>query len=139
MILLDIYLIRNGITDDIVDACDDPDNANQLKDNLITIGEYRKLYVEKLAVSTDKIIPIEIVKISGNYTKHSLRVDAYNPTTPTADKLEFNVSATDGSITFEGFVNLTSAEQANFDLDAFKERVKTWVQSEFKIRLENDN
>lgn len=136
---MEIYLIRNTVDDSIVEVCDDEDNANQLKDNLVLTGEYKNMYVDKYPVNSDKILPLEAVKISGDYKKGKLVIHAYNPVTPVTDKLEFNVDATTGSITFSGFVTLTSAEQTSFDLDAFRERVKTWVSDEFKLRLENDN
>lgn len=136
---MEIYLIRNAINDNIVEVCDAENNANQLKANLVLAGEYSKLYVQKFPVSGDTIVPLEAVSISGEYKNGTLKIKAYNPVTPVTDKLEFNVDNTSGKITYSGYVTLTDAEQANFDLEAFKERVRDWVTEQFKVRLENDN
>ena len=48
---MDVYLIRNTVDDSIIEVCDDEDNANQLKDNLVLTGEYKNTYVDKYPVN----------------------------------------------------------------------------------------
>lgn len=130
---MDVYILQNGINSDVIEVCDDETNADQLKENLLETGQYKNIYITKKEVNSDTISPLEIVKISGDYTRGTLSIYAYNPTTPQADKLEFNVSG--DSIVYSGFVNLTTGET----IEDLKTRIKTWVADEFKIRLENDN
>lgn len=130
---MDVYILQNGINSDVIEVCDDETNADQLKENLLETGQYKNIYITKKEVNSDTIDPLSIVKISGDYSRGTLAIYAYNPTTPQADKLEFTVNG--DSIVYSGFVNLTTGET----IDDLKTRIKTWVTDEFKIRLENDN
>ena len=130
---MDVYILQNEINSDVIEVCDDETNANQLKDNLLETGQYKAIYITTKTVNSDTIGPLSIVKIQGDYSRGTLAIYAYNPTTPQADKLEFNVSG--DSIVYSGFVNLTTGET----IEDLKPRIKTWVADEFKIRLENDN
>ena len=100
---------------------------------MLETGQYKAIYITTKTVNSDTIGPLAIVKIQGDYSRGTLAIYAYNPTTPQADKLEFNVSG--DSIVYSGFVNLITGET----IEDLKARIKTWVADEFKIRLENDN
>ena len=130
---MNVYILQNEINSDVIEVCDDETNANQLKDNLLETGQYKAIYITTKTVNSDTIGSLSIVKIQGDYSRGILAIYAYNPTTPQADKLEFNVSG--DSIVYSGFVNLTTGET----IEDLKARIKTWVADEFKIRLENDN
>ena len=134
-----LYVLKSN-TNAIIEICDDADNASTLKDNLIKTGEYKTIDIEEFELNTDKILPLEVVKISGTIDSNgsvTMKVNAYNPTATVTDNLKFAVTA--NSITYTGFANLTSAEQSIGDLNDITGRLKDWVKEEFKGRLENDN
>lgn len=135
-----VYVLKNGKNlSEIVDICDDEDNAEQLKANLLKTGQYKNIVIENVELSTDPITALDVVKISGVYKNGTVNsvICAHNTTSSVADTLKFNVTPT--VITYTGVVNLTPAEIADSDIEALKARVDEWVIEEFKTRLENDN
>ena len=110
-----------------------------MKANIIKTGQYKSIAIDSFEVDTDKVSPLEVVKISGYISNGvvSLKVRAYNPTAPIEDMLIFAVS--NSQITFTGFVNLDDVEQDAEDITELKARISAWVLEEFKSRLENDN
>lgn len=135
-----VYILKNGLNlSEIIEVFDDEVNASQMKANLIKTGQYRSITIDSFDVETDKVSPLEVVKISGYISNGvvSLKVKAYNPTAPIEDMLIFTVS--NSQITFTGFVNLDDVEQDAEDITELKTRISAWVLEEFKARLENDN
>ena len=135
-----IYILKNGLNlSEIIEVFDDETNASQMKANLIKTGQYRSITIDSFEVDTDKVNPLEVVKISGYISNGvvSLKVKAHNPTAPIEDMLIFTVS--NSQITFTGFVNLDDVEQDAEDITELKARISAWVLDEFKARLEDNN
>lgn len=135
-----VYLLKNGLNlSEIIGVFDDEANASQMKANLIKAGQYKSITIDSFEVDTDKVNPLEVVKISGYITNGvvSLKIKAYNPTAPIEDMLIFTVS--NSQITFTGFVNLDVVEQDAEDITGLKTRISAWVLEEFKSRLEDNN
>ena len=135
-----IYILKNGLNlSEIIEVFDDEANASQMKANLIKTGQYRSIAIDGFEVDTDKVNPLEVVKISGYISNGvvSLKVKTYNPTAPIEDMLIFTVS--NSQITFTGFVNLDDVEQDAEDITELKARISAWVLEEFKARLEDNN
>ena len=140
MFYLTVYILKNGLNlSEIIGVFDDEANASQMKANLIKTGQYRSITIDSFEVDTDKVNPLEVVKISGYISNGvvSLKVKAHNPTAPIEDTLIFSVS--NSQITFTGFVNLDDVEQDAEDITELKARISAWVLEEFRSRLENDN
>lgn len=135
-----VYILKNGLNlSEIIEVFDDEANASQMKANLIKTGQYRSITIDSFEVVTDKVNPLEVVKISGYISNGvvSLKVKTYNPTAPIEDMLIFTVS--NSQITFTGFVNLDEVEQDVEDITELKTRISAWVLEEFKSRLEDNN
>lgn len=135
-----VYILKNGLNlSEIIEVFDDEANASQMKENLIKTGQYRSITIDSFEVDTDKVNPLEVVKISGYISNGvvSLKVKTYNPTAPIEDMLIFTVS--NSQITFTGFVNLDDVEQDAEDIAELKARISAWVLEEFKTRLEDNN
>ena len=140
MFYLTVYILKNGLNlSEIIEVFDDEANASQMKANLIKTGQYRSITIDSFEVDTDKVNPLEVVKISGYISNGvvSLKIKAYNPTAPIEDMLIFTVS--NSQITFTGFVNLDEVEQDAEDITGLKTRISAWVLEEFKSRLEDNN
>ena len=140
MFYLTVYILKNGLNlSEIIEVFDDEANASQMKANLIKTGQYRSITIDSFEVDTDKVNPLEVVKISGYISNGvvSLKIKAYNPTAPIEDMLIFTVS--NSQITFTGFVNLDDVEQDAEDITGLKTRISAWVLEEFKARLEDNN
>ena len=140
MFHLTVYILKNGLNlSEIIEVFDSEANAYQMKANLIKTGQYRSITIDSFEVDTDKVNPLEVVKISGHISNGvvSLKVKAYNPTAPIEDMLIFTVS--NSQITFTGFVNLDDVEQDAEDITELKARISAWVLEEFKTRLEDNN
>ena len=101
--------------------------------------DFSRVGVHGFEVDTDKVNPLDVVKISGYISNGvvSLKVKTYNPTAPIEDMLIFTVS--NSQITFTGFVNLDDVEQDAEDITELKARISAWVLEEFKARLEDNN
>ena len=135
-----VYILKNGLNlSEIIEVFDDEANASQMKANLIKTGQYRSIAIDSFEVDTDKVSPLDVVKISGYISNGvvSLKVKTYNPTAPIEDMLIFTVS--NSQITFTGFVNLDDVEQDAEDITELKARISAWVLEEFKARLEDNN
>lgn len=139
-----IYILKDGITNDILRACDTEANAEQLKANMILTGEYKSISVNPYELYTGTVGKLTVVKVSGkmyNDVPNTLKVEADNPSGVVTDNLRFDV--TGETVTYSGQVNLTEEEQAMTDattlLASVQPRVRTWVAGLFKTRLENDN
>lgn len=134
-----VYLLKNGRNGQIIDACDQKDNAGTLKANLLKTGEYDVITIEEVKVSQDYIEPLSIVRIRGNIKSQGPVFDifAYNPDAVVEDTLIFNVAG--NNISFNGYVNLTQTEKQLADVDALKQRIGKWVSEQLQIRLMNDN
>ena len=135
-----VYILKNGLNlSEIIEVFDDEANASQMKANLIKTGQYKSIAIDSFDVDTDKVNPLEVVKISGYISNGvvSLKVKAYNPTSPIEDTLIFAVS--NSQITFTGFVNLDEVEQDTEDITELKARISAWVLEEFKVSLEDNN
>ena len=140
MFHLTVYILKNGLNlSEIIEVFDDETNASQMKENLIKTGQYRSIAIDSFEVDTDKVNPLEVVKVSGYISNGvvSLKVKAYSPTAPIEDMLIFTVS--NSQITFTGFVNLDEVEQDAEDITELKARISAWVLEEFKARLEDNN
>ena len=135
-----VYILKNGLNlSEIIEVFDDEANASQMKANLIKTGQYRSITIDSFEVDTDKVNPLEVVKISGYISNGvvSLKVKAYNRIAPIEDMLIFTVS--NSQVTFTGFVNLDDVEQDAEDIAELKTRISAWVLEEFKARLEDNN
>ena len=134
-----VYLLKNGRNGQIIDACDQEDNAGTLKANLIKTGQYDVINVEEVEVNQDYIEPLAVVRIRGTIKPQGpvFEVFAYNPQGLIDDTLTFNVAG--NNISFNGYVNLTQTEKQLADVDALKQRIGKWVSQELQTRLMNDN
>lgn len=140
MFHLTVYVLKNGKQQtEIIGLFDDETNATQMKVNLLKTGQYKSIVIDSFELDSDPVSPLEVVKVTGSFVNGvaSPKITAFNPTTPVADELTFNVSG--NQITFTGYVNLDASEQAADDIDELRARVSSWVVLEFKSRLENDN
>ncbi len=134
-----IYLLKNGRNQSVVKACDLEKNAITLKSNLLKTGEYDLLTVESIEVDTEDISDLSVVSIRGHMTNAGpqVTISAYNADSMIADTLTFKVNGSD--VRFSGFINLTADEMAARDIANLTARIKSWVSTEYKYRLEDNN
>ena len=132
-----VYILKNGTTDSIIEICDEESNAEALKNNLLKTGQYKLINIVAFDILSDTIEPLSVVRIAGNYTKNTLTVYAYNPTSVVDDTLTFTVNPND--VTFTGLINLTEDEKAEDNIVNLKLRIREYVKEQFKERLEDNN
>ena len=138
---MNLYLIIDGVTKQVIAICDSKANAEQIMLNFIKAEQYRLLRIEEMLLNTDNILPLGVVKVRGRLLGGNvvgLAVEALNLSTTVTDSLLFTVNDKQETW-FEGVVNLTQDEIDDEYLGTFKDRVSTWVIDEYKVRLENDN
>lgn len=134
-----VYLLINGRNQSIVRACDLERNAITLKTNLLKTGEYDILTIEPVDVDTEDIADLAVVSIAGHMTNSGpqVTIKAYNADSVIDDTLIFKVNGSD--VRFSGFVNLTPDEAAVKDITNLTKRIKLWISTEYKSRLEDNN
>ena len=138
---MNLYLIVDGVTKQVIAICDSKDNAEQMMLNFIKAEQYRLLRIEEMLLNTDTILPLGAVKARGrllNGEVVNMSIVALNLSTTVTDSLLFTVNDKQETW-FEGVVNLTQDEIDDEYLGTFKDRVSAWVIDEYKVRLENDN
>lgn len=138
---MNLYLIVDGVTKQVIAICDSKDNAEQMMLNFIKAEQYRLLRIEEMLLNTDTILPLGAVKARGrllNGEVVNMSIVALNLSTTVTDSLLFTVNDKQETW-FEGVVNLTQDEIDDEHLGTLKDRVSAWVIDEYKIRLENDN
>lgn len=138
---MNLYLIVDGVTKQVIAICDSKANAEQMMLNFIKAEQYRLLRIEEMLLNTDTILPLGAVKARGrllNGEVVNMSIVALNLSTTVADSLLFTVNDKQETW-FEGVVNLTQDEVDDEHLGTFKDRVSAWVIDEYKVRLENDN
>lgn len=138
---MNLYLIVDGVTKQVIAICDNKDNAEQMMLNFIKAEQYRLLRIEEMLLNTDTILPLGAVKARGrllNGEVVNMSIVALNLSTTVTDSLLFTVNDKQETW-FEGVVNLTQDEIDDEHLGTLKDRVSAWVIDEYKIRLENDN
>ena len=138
---MNLYLIVDGVTKQVIAICDSKDNAEQMMLNFIKAEQYRLLRIEEMLLNTDTILPLGAVKARGrllNGEVVNMSIVALNLSTTVTDSLLFTVNDKQETW-FEGVVNLTQDEIDDEFLGTFKDRVSAWVIDEYKVRLENDN
>lgn len=138
---MNLYLIIDGVTKQVIAICDSKANAEQMMLNFIKAEQYRLLRIEEMLLNTDNILPLGVVKVRGRLLGGNvvgLAVEALNLSTTVTDSLLFTVNDKQETW-FEGVVNLTQDEIDYEFLGTFKDRVSAWVIDEYKVRLENDN
>ena len=138
---MNLYLIIDGVTKQVVTICDSKANAEQMMLNFIKAEQYRLLRIEEMLLNTDTILPLGAVKARGRLLDGevvNMSIVALNLSTTVTDSLLFTVNAKQETW-FEGVVNLTQDEIDDEHLGSLKDRVSAWVIDEYKIRLENDN
>ena len=89
-----------------------------------------------MEISTDKILPLSAVEISGKMSVagFKLNISTYNPSSAFTDEVSFTMG--EKEITFKGKVNLKDNEQSLFDLLEVKTRITDWVKEEFSKKVE---
>ena len=138
---MNLYLIIDGVTKQVIAICGSKANAEQMVINFIKAGQYRLLRIEEMSLNTDNILPLGAVKVRGRLFGGDvvgLAVEALNLSTTVTDSLLFTVNDKQETW-FEGVVNLTQDEIDDEHLGSLKDRVSAWVIDEYKIRLENDD
>lgn len=138
---MNLYLIVDGVTKQVIAICDNKDNAEQMMLNFIKAEQYRLLHIEEMLLNTDTILPLGAVKARGrliNGEVVNMSIVALNLSTTVTDSLLFTVNDKQETW-FEGVVNLTQDEIDDEHLGTLKDRVSAWVINEYKVRLENDN
>ena len=138
---MNLYLIIDGVTKQVIAICDSKTNAEQMMLNFIKAEQYRLLRIEEMSLNTDNILPLGAAKVRGRLLGGNvvgLAVEALNLSTTVTDSLLFTVNDKQETW-FEGVVNLTKDEIDDEFLGTFKDRVSAWVIDEYKVRLENDN
>ena len=138
---MNLYLIIDGVTKQVIAVCDSKDNAEQMMLNFIKAEQYRLLRIEEMLLNTDTILPLGAVKARGrllNGEVVNMSIVALNLSTTVTDSLLFTVNDKQETW-FEGVVNLTQDEIDDEHLGTLKDRVSAWVIDEYKVRLENDN
>ena len=138
---MNLYLIVDGVTKQVIAICDNKDNAEQMMLNFIKAEQYRLLRIEEMLLNTDTILPLGAVKARGRLLDGevvNMSIVALNLSTTVTDSLLFTVNDKQETW-FEGVVNLTQDEIDDEFLGTFKDRVSAWVIDEYKVRLENDN
>ena len=138
---MNLYLIVDGVTKQVIAICDSKDNAEQMMLNFIKAEQYRLLRIEEMLLNTDTILPLGAVKARGrllNGEVVNMSIVALNLSTTVTDSLLFTVNDKQETW-FEGVVNLTQDEIDDEHLGTLKDRVSAWVIDEYKVRLENDN
>lgn len=138
---MNLYLIVDGVTKQVIAICDSKDNAEQMMLNFIKAEQYRLLRIEEMLLNTDTILPLGAVKARGrllNGEVVNMSIVALNLSTTVTDSLLFTVNDKQETW-FEGVVNLTQDEIDDEHLGVLKDRVSAWVIDEYKVRLENDN
>lgn len=138
---MNLYLIVDGVTKQVIAICDSKANAEQMMLNFIKAEQYRLLRIEEMLLNTDTILPLGVVKARGrllNGEVINMSIVALNLSTTVTDSLLFTVNDKQETW-FEGVVNLTQDEIDDEFLGTFKDRVSAWVIDEYKVRLENDN
>ena len=138
---MNLYLIVDGVTKQVIAICDNKANAEQMMLNFIKAEQYRLLRIEEMLLNTDTILPLGAVKARGrllNGEVVNMSIVALNLSTTVTDSLLFAVNDKQETW-FEGVVNLTKDEIDDEHLGTLKDRVSAWVIDEYKVRLENDN
>ena len=138
---MNLYLIVDGVTKQVIAICDSKANAEQMMLNFIKAEQYRLLRIEEMSLNTDTILPLGVVKARGrllNGEVINMSIVALNLSTTVTDSLLFTVNDKQETW-FEGVVNLTQDEIDDEHLGTLKDRVSAWVIDEYKVRLENDN
>lgn len=138
---MNLYLIVDGVTKQVIAICDSKANAEQMMLNFIKAEQYRLLRIEEMLLNTDTILPLGAVKARGrllNGEVVNMSIVALNLSTTVTDSLLFTVNDKQETW-FEGVVNLTQDEIDDEHLGTLKDRVSAWVIDEYRIRLENDN
>lgn len=138
---MNLYLIVDGVTKQVIAICDSKANAEQMMLNFIKAEQYRLLRIEEMLLNTDTILPLGVVKARGrllNGEVVNVSIVALNLSTTVTDSLLFTVNDKQETW-FEGVVNLTQDEIDDEHLGTLKDRVSAWVIDEYKVRLENDN
>ena len=134
-----IYVLKNGVTGQIIEAYDTQASADAQKANLLKTGEYVKITVETLQVISDVVTDLAVVKVDGYLSANGpkFKISSYNPTGTVADSLTFTVASR--LVSFTGYVNLTASEVNDPHITALSARVAQWIETEFSDRLLNDN
>ena len=122
---MNLYLIIDGVTKQVVAICDSKANAEQMVINFIKAEQYRLLRIEEMSLNTDNILPLGAVKVRGRLLGGNvvgLAVEALNLSTTVTDSLLFTVNDKQETW-FEGVVNLNQDEIDDEYLGTFKDRV----------------
>lgn len=138
---MNVYVLRNGLNRQFIEAFDSESSAIAEMNNLLKVGAYRKIDLETMLVSSDVVTAMSVVKVEGylHSTGPKLTITPYTPAEDVTviDKLTFNV--TSKAVTFVGFANMTADEIAASDITSLKNRLAEWIEDAFHERLTNDN
>lgn len=136
-----VYVLRNGLNRQFIEAFDSESSAIAERNNLLKAGIYRKIDLETMSVKSDVVTTMSVVKVEGYLSAMGPKL-TITPYTPAAgvtvvDKLTFNV--TSKAVTFVGFANMTADEIASTDIKSLTNRLTGWIETQFATRIENDN
>lgn len=138
---MNVYILRNGLNRQFINAYDTEASAIAERSNLLKVGSYRKIDLETIEVSSDVVTALSAVKVEGYFASGGprLTITPYNiPEGVTAvDKMTFTVTA--NLVSFVGYAKLTEAEISASDITSLKTRLTSWIEGLFSERLVNDN
>jgi len=138
---LNVYILRNGLNRQFINAYDTEASAIAERSNLLKVGSYRKIDLETIEVSSDVVTALSAVKVEGYFASGGprLTITPYNiPEGVTeVDKMTFTVTA--NLVSFVGYAKLTEAEISASDITSLKTRLTSWIEGLFSERLVNDN
>ena len=138
---MNIYVLRNGLNRQFINAYDTEASAIAERSNLLKVGSYRKIDLETIEVSSDVVTALSAVKVEGYFASGGprLTITPYNiPEGVTeVDKMTFTVTA--NLVSFVGYAKLTEAEISASDITSLKTRLTSWIEGLFSERLVNDN
>ena len=100
-----VYVLIDAVNKSVIGICDDLDNAKQWKDNAVEVGEHRGVNIQSMEISTDKILPLSAVEISGKMSVagFKLNISTYNPSSVFTDEVSFTMG--EKEITFNAIDN----------------------------------
>ncbi len=138
---MNVYILRNGLNRQFINAYDTEASAIAERSNLLKVGEFRRIDIETIEVSSDAVTALSAVKVEGYFASGGprLTITPYNiPEGVTAvDKMTFTVTA--NLVSFVGYAKLTEAEISASDITSLKTRLTSWIEGLFSERLVNDN
>lgn len=138
---MNVYILRNGLNRQFINAYDTEASAIAERSNLLKVGSYRKIDLETIEVSSDVVTALSAVKVEGYFASGGprLTITPYNiPEGVTeVDKMTFTVTA--NLVSFVGYAKLTEAEISASDITSLKTRLTSWIEGLFSERLVNDN